>query len=326
MGRNAAAWATIVQREVGYCFEDQPRDRDFYWCLGQRTEIRDLLESLAVPEHLRERVARRIRCPYCGNRGFDLDDEVGVYEAWERESQRRAAEWSKRWKPELDAFAKYLSSYPYLGMDHPMGRRIAAAIDELATQTLDDELWWRARQPSGARDFDPSDMLPPPPRLARAEGRYNHFGQAVFYLASSPEGATREVLETRKRDVLAWVQPFRVKNLSSILDLTESDPTELDTRSVLAAGLVSSLRSLRPRGDSPWKPQYFVPRFVADCARRRGVAGIVFSSSRHFDRNLVVFQPRSPNIVAEGNPKLYVISTERNEERVVEMLYVEPEF
>lgn len=41
-------------------------------------------------------------------------------------------------------------------------------------------VWWRARGADGPRIFHTTDMQPPRPVDAKAEGRFNHFGQSVF--------------------------------------------------------------------------------------------------------------------------------------------------
>ena len=150
MARTADAWAKVAQRHIGYCYMDQPQEEDFDWALGDRTEVRELLEAFDVPEKLWDQVAAKLHCPYCGNSGFDVSDEIGTYTADEVAEEKRSREWYQRWKPRLDAFGEYLARYPYLGAKHAIGRRILKAINELPVRDLADEVWWRARQPEGA--------------------------------------------------------------------------------------------------------------------------------------------------------------------------------
>ncbi|HEX7477459.1 MAG TPA: hypothetical protein VF331_06610 [Polyangiales bacterium] len=71
--------------------------------------------------------------------------------------------------------------------------------------------------------------------------------------------------------MLGWVQQFRVPTQQNLIDLTQGDPWR-DTSDVpiLAPGLVSTLGDLVPSPTSAWKPEYFIPRFIADCARQAG--------------------------------------------------------
>lgn len=58
---------------------------------------------------------------------------------------------------------------------------------------------------------------------------------------------------------------------------------------------------------SKWKPQYFVTTFIADCARKAGFKGIIYSSSRkRYGNNLVLFNASEPAVVPEGRPKVYI--------------------
>ncbi len=65
------------------------------------------------------------------------------------------------------------------------------------------------------------------------------------------------------------------------------DPdVELLALSLIYNGFVSQ----KPEEKNSWKPEYFVSRYVADCARKNGYDGILFSSVVHYGgENLVVF-------------------------------------
>lgn len=327
MARTAEAWAKLAQQYIGYCYSDQPHEPGFDWALGRRTEIHELLESLNVPERSWESVAAKLHCPYCGNGGFDTNDEVGTYTPEELADEKRSREWYQRWQPKLNAFGEYLAKYPYLGAKHAVGRHIIKAINDLPVRNVINEVWWRARQPEGGRHFSRWDMFPPPPDKATVEGRYNHYGQVVFYLASTAEAALLEVVNREKSECLAWVQRFHVVCLEKVLDLAaDNEWWEDDPRSVLTAGLVTSLIHLAPQSDLPWRPEYFVPRFVADSAREKGLHAILFHSRRHFAKNLVVFDPKHPAIVPDGEPKILLMSKKTQVGRIEEITEYEPEF
>src|SRR3712207_5358825 len=91
---------------------------------------------------------------------------------------------------EMEALGAHLARYPYLGLDHPVGHRILQAVRRAPEVTLDTATWYRARLPDGPERRTPEEMGPPPANWT--EGRFNHHGQTMFYLASSAEGACAE--------------------------------------------------------------------------------------------------------------------------------------
>ena len=101
-------------------------------------------------------------------------------------------------------------------------------------------------------------------------------------------------------------------NLARIMDLTRlSHPEDLgdDSLPMLAVGLNWSEPHIQLADPgSEWKPQYFVPRYIADCARRVGFRGILFDSSRHFGTNLVLFEWGERDIRPIGEPEILRVS------------------
>jgi hypothetical protein len=63
----------------------------------------------------------------------------------------------------------------------------------------------------------------------------------------------------------------------------------------------------RERG---WRPEYFVPRFIADRARKEGFNGIKYRSSRHWLDNLVLFSWDDDSVEPLGNPHIYTLKSE----------------
>ena len=60
---------------------------------------------------------------------------------------------------------------------------------------------------------------------------------------------------------------------------------------------------LAPPRDSPWKPEYFVPRYIADCAREAGFKAIRFQSARAYGTNIVLFEWDDASIRPLGEPQ-----------------------
>jgi len=201
---------------------------------------------------------------------------------------------------EMAALGAHLSRFPYLGLDHPVGRRILEAVHHAPKVTLKEALWHRARLPDGPEQLTAAQMGPPPANWT--EGRFNHHGQTVFYLASSAYGACAETASTRR--CIAWAQRFRVRRLHGLLDLAGVAGEEARGRNVelLTAGLNAVMERLKPNRGSPWKPEYFVPRFVADAARAGGFRGILYCSVRFEGYNAVLFEWTKEEIRPEGGP------------------------
>ncbi len=130
-----------------------------------------------------------------------------------------------------------------LGRDGPEAR-IAAAVAQAPKVTLDAAEWHRARLPEGPERYDPADLGPPP--ATRAEGRFNHYGQTVFYLASTRPGACAETAEARR--AIIWVQRWRVRRFRGLLDLAGAvGPAGRGVEAaLLTAGLNAVFRAIPP--------------------------------------------------------------------------------
>jgi hypothetical protein len=158
-------------------------------------------------------------------------------------------------------------------------------------------------------------MFPPDPiRVWIPEGRYNHAGQAYWYLASTEEAAAAEAAGPSEE--LAWVQSFEIEATVKVLDVraweaeddrfwdAEGNPREVPL-SAVALIFTDQLVEWVAR-EATQKAAYHVPRFVADAARKAGFEGILFRSPRHFDENLVLFD-RNLRLRPLRKPKLVTI-------------------
>jgi hypothetical protein len=306
--RAVNAWVELVQPHVDYCPTCQAYDGgELIWVLGEQHSMEDFLSGFDVPEELWEDVASQLCCNGCGV-GLDMTCDVGTKSAADIEDEQRSAKYWTAWKteyePKLRDFTKFLSLYPYLGCDHEFEQHILDEVSKFPSISIDDESWCRARKPDGARTFLSADLYPP--KTPSSEGRYSHYGQQVFYLASTAESAALEVLG--EDESLAWVQEYRLRKLTRILDLA-AYVDERDRRvSVLEFGLDHTDAHRKPADPaSPWKPQYFFPRFIADCARRKGYRGIRFRSHKHISCNLVLFKWAKSTVQPRGKPKIVTL-------------------
>lgn len=318
-----ARWVERLDPLVLYCENDQPydnEDEELIWVQGHRVSVGDFLADKGVAEALYEAVAAELSCRECGRTSFGLWDDIGLETADERDHRERWAKWDRKYSGHVEEFAKHLEAYPYLGLAHPIGRRIQKAIAAFPRTTLGKREWWRARKPDGARRFTSKDMSPPPPDKAMSEGRFNHYGQVVFYLASSRQATLAETLDPVRREAIAWVQQFSVPAKTEVLDLVAPGFHREAEVPILALGLMHRVPHLQPNPRSPWKPEYFLPRFIADCARQHGIAGIVFESRKHVGQNLALFRWKRSKVRARGAPCLDQLTKEKEDDTMDEVL------
>ena len=121
-------------------------------------------------------------------------------------------------------------------------------------------------------------------------------GQAHWYLASSEYAAAHEVLN--KGEAIVWMQRWNVEQLDSILALVVFEPDDPDPVTDAQADDLPLLATAMIFGDhlnrdvdrtGGWKPEYFIPVYVADAAKHAGFKGIRFTSTHSFrDVNLVL--------------------------------------
>jgi hypothetical protein len=292
------------------CAYGEPYDEGEVVWIHPSSTINDVLDLIDVPEECKESVAALITCPTCRDH-HELYEEVAVKGDGEIRYESLIREWHDKHADRLDEFYEYLSKYPYLGAAHPLGAEIHQSFKKFPVTTIDDKTWFRARRIKSGKPLSVEDFTPPDPdQVAISEGRYNHHGQSVFYLAKDKEGAATECVE--EGETRAWVQRFKIVHTENVLDLSLEENWADEDLPVLALGLMDSgaLRKVVPR-TSGWKPEYFIPRYIADCAREGGFNGILFKSVRHWRDNLVLFKYDQQNVVPEGQPEIVEID-ERN--------------
>jgi len=303
-----------LQSEVAYCVTCQPYDSgDYIWVLGQQIELTDLLEWLDIPERVWEDVVQGIICQNCGA-SVELGDTVGTKTEEEQILDELYDRLNRKLSPKVDDFQSHLERWPYLGLKHPIGKKILKQITDFPLVTIRDAVWYQARIPKGGSSMDVTELQPPDPaRVVIPEGRYNHFGQRVFYLAKSAEAAAIETLEGQAG--IAWTLGFRIKHIELILDLEPEAGFPDTSLGLLAFGLTYGGHLDRDvKRDQGWKPEYFVPRFIADCARMSGFNGIKFSSARSWQSNLVLFSWNDSSVKEIGSPRILQVNRDTNTE------------
>lgn len=270
----------------------------------------EFLEDLSIPKKFWEDVAKALSCSTCGA-DLDMSCDVGTATQDEEEEDELWGSWYETYSPRFDDFSKHLESYPYLGLLHSLGKEIAKDINKLSREPLGTAKWFRARQVENSKLLGRDDLFPPDPTaVAIPEGRYNHFGQQVFYLSDTKENAAREILG--KAGGLAWVQEF---TLSHIVDIANLCKYFIDKSAIseLLFGLAYTNVLAKPvERTLGWKPEYFVPRFIADSLRHAGYKGIIFRSPHHYGENLVLLEFNKAEITSTSEPSLVTLPKEED--------------
>lgn len=136
-------------------------------------------------------------------------------------------------------------------------------------------------------------------------------GVSQRLLASTADAAAAEVV--RAGETTAWIQEWSIDHLDGVLDLhpwspDDNAPFDDDERPkevpLLAVAMIfgDQVTSIPARSEG-WKPEYLVPRFLADAAKLNGFSAILFKSPRYYDKNLVVFD-REAGFQPVGVPRI----------------------
>jgi hypothetical protein len=305
--KKAEGYRQRVQAKLYSCELDQSLEADGMWYVGEPVELTALFDEVNVPEKLRKIVAAHLHCPYCGNDTIHIGDDVGVEPSFERAIRRHLDKAVRDHGTRIDDFADYLEKYPTLGATHPFGRRLRKGIrsGKVPSRSVGGT-WYRARADMDGTVLTSAEMWAAPVGKS-SEARFNHAGQRTVYLGSTRDTVVREVVDdAEKQSRIVWIQEFELEPVQKVLDLSgdwwvlgpETDPALV---AVLGRGVLEQFVEDRA---NRWKPEYFVPRFVMDCAREQGYSGIQYSSTRGGILNLVLFDPDAVVAHAKGAPQL----------------------
>lgn len=309
-----------VYKYFRFCENDQPYDREdqeVIWIEGDRIELSDLLSELRIPEKYHDELSQRLRCPACGSE-VNLYSDVGQISEHERLYEEKVNRINALYQDEIADFQKHLERLPYLGLAHRIGKRIQKEVDKLKRIEIVEETWFRARTISSSTVFTRDDMkAPSQEKVTIGEGRYNHYGQSHLYLGESEDTCIREICHDA--DAICWMQKITITGIANILDISQLlysyEPEELPI--VFSALLYTDRLVKSPSYGHSWKPEYLIPRFVADVAKSEGYSGIKYPSAVASGANLVLFSYKDESIDFVELPYVYRSSSN--------MLYAELE-
>jgi hypothetical protein len=199
-------------------------------------------------------------------------------------------------------FREFLIAFPMLGIDHPFGKVLAKATKRAQRTVLAPATWYRATKHSEEPRFTPRGAT----ESIRAN-RYNQIGQAAWYLALDEKTAAVEVLRRPIAGEPICMAEIQLTEAITVLDLRSvlwgTDPL----RQWILRNVVDSRFISEPSADiEDSRPEYRIPQFIGDLARKSKFRGILYDSTRPSaynnpeaaGHNLVVFDPIPAHTVA----------------------------
>lgn len=301
-----------------YCHATYDREDDEYYFYEPSCSFEQLLDEIGFDENEKEILYENAVCPCCGC-NLDAESEITVNEYYHEEiyHAKYIEKLTKDIKPQIIDFNNYLIKYPYLGCKHKIGKKLFNDIKDLEKINIEDAVYYRARGPHGNEIFTNVSMLPPDPndsKVKLTEGRFNHYGQAHWYLGNSKQLCGAE--SSHKKNCILWFQKIKIKKAENILNLSKEyisnyftpDNTDMYSLPVTVAALLLSGFITKPQEkEGSWKPEYILTRFIADICKEQGINGILYPSSLYQTGiNLVIFDISKIDYEFEGEPSLEI--------------------
>ena len=289
------SWQDYVNKHIAECGDCAPyfQGEGHMSMEGKETDLSWLGLELGLPDRMVEDLIENAQCDSCGN---NVSEMMHVFvrptsEVTFRAIVERAI---AKHRPRIDEFREFLTKHPYLGASHPTGRLLMRTIARIKPVSVGGN-WFRCIRERDGESPKQEDFRAPieDQKWPIHEGRYNHTGQAHWYLADQESTAIAEVLDLGAGVV--WTQAFKIEACAKVLDVStsiegDSSPPEIQKIEVaLALVMMGALDGYVDRKKA-WKPGYLVPRFVMDAAKLSGFEGMRYRSARAYDgENLVLF-------------------------------------
>ncbi|WP_343315072.1 RES family NAD+ phosphorylase [Brucella sp. BE17] len=226
-----------------------------------------------------------VTCPRC--------DDIIRYNFWVFEHRFSEVE---KIELAIEQLSELGTHTPFLLLEHPFAVEVLEAIRShvkaIHPQEFPNKLY-RARWTADilGKFQNPEDVTTfgPAPIEVVGEGRFNHAGNSVLYVADTIQTARLEIGGKEDEVFVACLKLHLLPSL--VLDLTDLDE-DLPCFDILNAISLSALLAA-PHINAGWsKPQYVFSRFVADCARSAGFAAIRYGSTKDSEgSNYVLLEP-----------------------------------
>lgn len=215
-----------------------------------------------------------LKCPNCGSKKFD--------NIWPYEMEFDVP---INFESHLEEIALLAEKTPFLMLNHPFAKLVYDEIHELSKTINSSELkknLYRARKYDDSKPYNNDDFLAPDKKFI-LEGRYNHAGEQVLYLAENKSTCFYEMREPKDGIMLSKIE---ISKKIKILDLLDD---QFEENSIIQAIKLSSLLSSPAEGEGHHKPHYVFTRFISDVVISAGFDAIRYPSVRIGNgKNIVV--------------------------------------
>lgn len=276
-------WPGVAFRNMDF----QTNSVEVLWFI-KNSRIADLYSpaELSTLQHF-------VKCPRCNE---FIWANIWIYE--HRFSNSEALEL------EIEELNQLGDRTPFLLLEHPLATKVLEQVRALVSTckpvTLPPSLF-RARTSSSIAHHkqSPNDITSygHAPAGLVSEGRFNHAGSPMLYLASSAKTAALEISAPDEVTCVAEIE-FNLRDLL-ILDLVDLD--EDDSSVEIFSAVANSALLSAPRTGTGWlRKQYVFSRFFADCAKSAGFDVIRYGSTKDLEgSNYVLLEPKG-SIEASG--------------------------
>ena len=213
-----------------------------------------------------DRFIKLITCPRCGE---ELDGLIFPYEL-----PFMAAD---DFEYEIEEISSISKTTPFLLLKHSFALQIHEVISRLADETAQSsmgDIVYRGRIASQINNLTSSNFDYAPKECVE-EGRYNHAGIPVLYLASDPDTCFHEL-----RESVCIIAEIELTKGIKVLDLTNTYESHPSHSELLDTLVYSALISSKQDNTGWHKPKYVFSRFIADCAKSAGFDAIKYPSTR----------------------------------------------
>ncbi|MBI1225158.1 MAG: RES domain-containing protein [Bacteroidetes bacterium] len=300
-----------IQAEIHYCLNCQPRDSgEWIWVFGVRYDIEDLFDDFKVEKKSREKIIQHLICPNCGTE-VELGYDIGLEDRFDKEIRVHLSNAERKYGKKIERLSNGIRSHPTIALSFPLAKSILREIKnrKLPCCSIQGD-FYRSRKITSPDIFSLEDFLSPPTGKSD-EGRFNHSGQSHLYIAEDQETAIIESLGDRKPSLI-WMQKFSLKKIENILDLSyDWDKLGPSTSTLLVALHNSSVLQQSINNKDKWKPDYYLTRFIMDCAKISGYNGIKYNSTKnHSGINIVLFEFGKGVIESFEKPEVIIYNPE----------------
>ncbi|PJJ10289.1 RES domain-containing protein [Flavobacterium sp. 1] len=294
-----------IQSRLSSCADCESWDEgEPLWLWGDATDIYNLLADSEIEDNRKEVIAFEFKCPNCSCE-LELMSKVSIKRKYELELEKHIFQSMKKYGNSLKDFEALIRDYPFLALNHTIGKKIFREVSKkkIAQTTIKaDTVLYRSRLCESSKILGSNDLFNPPLGVP-TEGRFNHNGQSYFYLCNEEEGSILEISENE----LVWTQTFKIdEEIDNILDLSfDYEEVSLSTDALLICLHLSEIFKKNSTNKGNWKPDYFITRFVMDCAKKSGYSGIKYNSIKMYSSmNYVLFDIKNKNIKPLDEPEV----------------------